>query len=45
MKMKTVKASTSKPNGKPPPGDKSLRVEIDIPFYEIEGIDKTEEGK
>ena len=27
MKIKTVKASTAKPNGKPLSGDKSLRLE------------------
>ena len=34
-KMKTVKASTVKPNGKPPPVDKYLGIEPDIRFYEI----------
>ena len=43
--MKIVKASTSKPNSKPPPGDKTLGIDPDNRFYEIEDGDKTEEGK
>ena len=42
MIMKTVKASTAKPNGKPPPRSKSLGIEPAILFYEIEGGDKTD---
>ena len=41
MKMKTVKSSTEKPNGKPPSWDKPLGVEPDICFYEIKDSDKT----
>ena len=43
--MKTVKASTSKSNGKPLLGDKSYEIDPDILFYEIEDDDKTEEGE
>ena len=43
MKMKTVKASTANPNGKTPPGNKSLGLQTTICFYEIEYIDKTDE--
>ena len=43
MKIKTVKASAAKPNGKPPPGDKSLGFDPYIRFYEIEDGYKTEE--
>ena len=35
----------SKPLVKPPPGDKTLGLQIDIRFYEIEDSDKTEEGE
>ena len=42
--MKIVKASIAKPNGKPPPGCKSLGVDTDIRLYEIEDSDNTEEG-
>ena len=45
MNMKTVKASTTKPNGKTPSGDKYLGIEIYIRFYEIEDGDNTDEGK
>ena len=43
ISLKTVKASTAKPNIKPPPGDKTLELDPAIPFYEIEYGDKTEE--
>ena len=43
ISMKTLKASTSKPNDKPPYGDNTLGLEPDIRFYEIEDCDKTEE--
>ena len=43
--LKTVKASTAKPDNTPPPGDKTLGIEPDIRFYEIEDSDKTEEGE
>ena len=45
ISMKTVKASTSKSNGKPLLGDKSYEIDPDILFYEIEDDDKTEEGE
>ena len=43
--MKIVKASTSKPNSKPPPGDKTLGIDPDIHFNKIEDSSNTEEGK
>ena len=45
MKMKTVKVSISKPNGKPPSGYKTLWLKTDIIFYEIYDGYKTEEGE
>ena len=42
MKMKTVKDSAEKPNGKNLPGDKTLEIDPSIRFYEIEYGDKTE---
>ena len=39
------KASTAKPLGKPPPGDKSLGLDPAIRFYLIENSDKSEEGE
>ena len=44
-KRNPAKASTAKPSGKPPPGDKSLGLEPAIHFYLIEDSDKTEEGE
>ena len=41
ISIKTVKASTSKPNRKPPPGDKTIGLETAIRFYEIEYGNKT----
>ena len=41
ISLKTVKASTSKPNGKPPPEDKTLGVEPYIHVNELEECDKT----
>ena len=38
----SVKDSTAKPSGKPPPGDKNYGLEPDIRFYEIEGGYETE---
>ena len=38
----SVKASAAKPPGKPLPGDKTLVVEPEIRFYELDYIDKTE---
>ena len=40
----SVKASSSKPSWKPPPGDKTFGIEPEIRFYAIEDGDKTEEG-
>ena len=45
VSMKTLKASTAKTNGRPPPGDKSLGIEPDILLYEIEDGDKNEESE
>ena len=44
-KRNTVKASTAKPLGKPPPGYKSLGLDTDIWFYELKYGDNTEEGE
>ena len=33
MKMKTVKASTAKPNGNPTPGDEPFGIEPAVRFY------------
>ena len=38
----SVKDSTSKPSGKPPPGDKNCGIDTAIHFYEIEDGDETE---
>ena len=38
----SVKASAAKPPGKPLPGDKTLVIEPEIRFYELEYIDKIE---
>ena len=43
ISLKTVKASTSNLDGKPPPRDKTLGVEPEICSYKIEDGDKTEE--
>ena len=40
-KKRSVKASTAKPLGKPPPGDKTCGLETDICSYEIEDVDET----
>ena len=42
ISLKIGNASTSKHNDTPPPGDKTLELESDICFYEIERGDKTE---
>ena len=42
-KRNPVKASTYKSLGKHPPGDKNLRLDTYIRFYEIEDGDNTEE--
>ena len=44
-KRNTEQVSTANPFGNPHPGDKSLGIEIDVCFYEIEDGDKTEEGE
>ena len=44
-KRNSVKASTAKPSGKPPPGEKTLGIEPAIRFYEIEDGGNTEEGE
>ena len=43
-KINSAKASTSKPLGKSTPGYRSLGLDPDISFYEIEDGDKTDEG-
>ena len=43
-KKRSVKDSEAKPSGKPPPGDKTLRIDPKIHFYAIEDGDETEEG-
>ena len=40
-KRNPLKASTAKPLGNPPPGNKTLVINPDIRFYEIEYGDKT----
>ena len=45
ISMKTVKASTYKPNSNPSPGYKNFGLEPDIFFYEIEYSAKTQEGE
>ena len=45
ISIKTVKASTAKPNGKPMIGDKTLGIDACIRFYEIEDGHHTEEGE
>ena len=44
-KRNLAKASTAKPSGKPPPRDELLGLEPEIPFYELEDSDETEEGE
>ena len=44
VSLKPVKSSTANPRGKPLPGDKTLWLDPDIHFYEIEDGDNTEEG-
>ena len=47
ISMKTVKASTAKPNGKAIPRDKTLGIDPALQLYEIEdsdNTDKREEG-
>ena len=45
MTTKTVKASTTKPNGMTTSGDKSLEIDPSIRFYEIVDGENTEEGE
>ena len=45
MKRNTVKALTDKTLGKSPRGDKSIEIDPDILFYELEDGDNTEGGK
>ena len=44
-KKSSFKASSAKPLGKPPPGDKTCGIEPAIRFYEIEDGDETEKGE
>ena len=44
-KRNPAKASTAKPSGKPPPGDKSFGIEPAIRFYDIEDGDENERGE
>ena len=44
-KKRYVKDSTSKPSGKPAPGDKTFGLEPEIRFYDIEDGGETEEGE
>ena len=41
----SVKASTDKPSGNTPTGDKTPGIEPSIRFYELEDSDNTEEGE
>ena len=43
--LETVKASITKRNGNPLPGDKTPDLEPDIFFYEIKDGDNTKEGE
>ena len=43
--LKKDKASTAKPNGKTPPGDKIMSLETRIVFYEEKECDRTEGGE
>ena len=45
VSLKLGKTSTDKPNGNPPPGDKTLGIGTAIRCYEIEDINKTEYGE
>ena len=40
-KKNTVKASIDKNLGKSPPGDKTIGIDPDIRFYEIEDVNNT----
>ena len=44
-KKSLVKASEAKPLGKTPPGDKTLGLEPETLFHNIEDGDETEEGE
>ena len=39
----SVKASAAKTLGKPPPGDKTLGLDLEIRFYALEDSNNTEE--
>ena len=41
-KKSSFKASAAKPSGKPPPGDKTWGIDLDIRFYDIEDGYETE---
>ena len=45
IKNSSVKASTGKRSGKPPPGDKNLGPEPATRFYVIEDGDDTKKGE
>ena len=45
ISTKTVKASISKPNDNPTPGDKTLGLDPEIRFYGIIDDGKTDEGE
>ena len=42
-KKSSVKASVANPLGKPPPGDKTLGIDLVIRLYAIEDGDETEQ--
>ena len=44
-KKSSIKASTAKPSGKLPSGDKNCGLETAIRFYGIEDGDETEKGE
>ena len=43
VSLKPLEDSADKPNSKPLPGDKSIGIDPDTLFYEIEDSDNTEE--
>ena len=45
VSLKLTKELKAKPNGKPPTRNKTLGIDPDIWFYEIEDVDKTKEVK
>ena len=44
-KKSSVTASAAKPSGKPPPRDKTLGIDPDIRFYNLEDSDETAGGE